>query len=74
MNEYRGGEMSMKVVVKGICGWKLWTIDGSENVLRVWLHSRTFDFRMHSPSLRLEWTFFIILVFFSLFFELKIAY
>mgnify|MGYP001796350685 CR=1 FL=1 len=45
MNEYRGGEMSTE-----ICGRKLWTVDGSECVLRAWLHGRTFDFLVHGPS------------------------
>ena len=47
-----------------ICGRKLWTVNGSESVLRALLHGRTFDFRVHGPSLRPILTFFI-LVFFS---------
>ena len=58
MNEYCEGKMSMAVVVDRICGWKLWTVDGSESVLRAWRHGRTFDFRVHGPSSRPILTFF----------------
>ena len=69
MNEYRRGEMSTEVVVDR----NLWTVDGSESVLRAWLHGRTFDFRVHGPSSRPVLSFFI-LVFVCLFFLLKMAY
>ena len=58
MNEYRGGEMSMEVVLDQICGRKLWTVNGNESVLRACLHGRAFNFRMHGPSSRSLLTFF----------------
>ena len=53
MNEYRGGEMLMKVVIE----WNLWTevVDCRRKWKRpaqTWLHGRTFDFRVHRPSSR----------------------
>ena len=44
-----------------ICGRKLWTVDGSESVLRAWLCGRTFDFHVHGSSSRLVLTFFFYL-------------
>ena len=39
MNEYRGGEISTEVVVDQNLWTKLLTVDGSESVLRAWLHA-----------------------------------
>ena len=72
MNEYCGGEMSTKVVLDQNCGRNLWTVDGSETVLRAWLHGRTFDFRLNGPSSRPVLTFFILVFFFISFFNLKL--
>ena len=68
MNEYRGGELSAEVDVTEISGRQLWTVHGSESVLRAWLHSRTSDFRVHGPSSRPVLTFFILVFFFFSFF------
>ena len=48
---------------------KLWTVEKSESVLRVWLRGRTFYFRVHGPSSRPVLTFLILV-----FLKLKIAY
>ena len=61
INEYRGGEMVTEVVVDR----NLWTLDGSESVLRAWLHGRIFDLRVNGPSSRPLLTFFILIFFFS---------
>ena len=55
MNKYRGDEMSTEVVVDGMCGRKLWTVDAS-------VASSCTDLVRdpHRP--------FFILLFFSLFF------
>ena len=66
--QWIGSEMLTEVVVDE----NLWTVDGSESVLRAWLHDRTFDFRAHGPSIvrSLYWPFFILVFFF--FFNLKL--
>ena len=46
------GVMSTEVVVDQNLWTELWTLDGSESVLRAWFHGRTFDFRVHGPSSR----------------------
>ena len=71
MDEYRGGEMSTEVVVERNLWTEIWTVDGSESVLRTWVHIKTFDFRVHGRSSRPVLTFFIFF-FFSLFFNLKL--
>ena len=71
MNEYRGGEMLMEVVVDRNLWMKLWTVDGSESVLQAWLHGRAFDFCVHKPNSRPVLTFFYLFFFF--FFNLKLS-
>ena len=56
-NEYHVGEMSMIWLQTEICGLKLWTVDGSESVLRAWLHGKIFKFRVRGSSLRPLLTF-----------------
>ena len=70
-NEYRGGEMPKEVNVDRNLWKEIVIVDGSESALREWLHGKTFDFRVHRHSSRPVLTFFI-LVFFSLFFNLKL--
>ena len=49
-------------------------MDRSESILQVWLHGRTFDFRLHWPSSKLVMTFFYFNFFFFFFFTLNCLY
>ena len=72
MNEYLGGEMSTEVVVDRNLWTEMWIVDGSESVLRAWLHGKAFDLVVHGPSTRPVLTFLILVFFSSLFFNLKL--
>ena len=38
------------MVTEVVVDRNLWTLDGSESVLRAWLHGRIFDLRVNEPS------------------------